>query len=71
MLMFDSAMANGSPQVLRTLFSQLPFGTASSLFLVAPLNSDNAIISRVVAAAGRSPVVRVLQGPCEPVKFAY
>jgi hypothetical protein len=56
MLMFDSAGANFAASSPDILFSQLPFRTASSLLLVAPLNSDNAIISRVVAAnqAGRS-----------------
>jgi len=70
MLMFDSASEPFAASSPDSIFAAA-FGTASSLLLVAPLNSDNAIISPVVAAAGRSPVVRVLQGPCEPVKFAY
>lgn len=62
--------AASSPDIL---FSQLPFGTASSLLLVAPLNSDNAIISRVVAnqaLAEDCTHTRVLQDTCEPTKFA-
>ena len=44
-------LAASSPNIL---FSQLPFGTASSLLSVAPLNSNNAIISRVVANQGEA-----------------